>query len=150
MEESPYTGGGLTWDGGSEGHEHHGGDGVPEAHGAAEVGRQVPDDGGQQADDADGHAEARPAVPVLGGRHAGEQHLPEHGDEVHDVVQAGGQVLLVIVLVAWEGDGGGTGREREREGDKREESDGEGWWERRPKSILLQFCKECHDIEILY
>ncbi|KAF3850389.1 hypothetical protein F7725_012161, partial [Dissostichus mawsoni] len=48
-------------------HEHHSGDGVFEAHGAAEVRRQVSDDGGQQADARDGDHEAGPAVQVVRG-----------------------------------------------------------------------------------
>lgn len=61
--------------------------------------RQVPDDGGEEADGADGDQEAGPAVPVLGGRDAGEQDLPEDGDEMHDVVVAGRQVFLATVIV---------------------------------------------------
>jgi len=96
----------LTWNGGSQCHKHHGGHGVPEADGAAEVGRQVPDEGGEEADGADGDQEAGPAVPVLSGRDAGEQDLPEDGDEMHDVVVAGGKAFLaalVIVSVTWSG-----------------------------------------------
>lgn len=69
--------------------------------------RQVADDGGEEADDADGDQEAGPAIPVLCGRHAGEQNLPEDGQEVHDVVVTRGQsllaALLVVVAVAWRG-----------------------------------------------
>lgn len=35
-------------------HKHHSSHGVPEPHGAAEVGRQVSDDGSEEANDADG------------------------------------------------------------------------------------------------
>ena len=44
-------------------------------------------DGGQQADHTDGDHEASPAVPVVCGRDEGEQNLPEHGEEVHHVVE---------------------------------------------------------------
>ena len=95
----------LTWNRSSQSHEHHGGHGVPQPHGAAEVWRQISDDGGEEADDADGDQETGPAVPVLCGRDAGEQNLPEHGEEMHDVVVTGWKALLatllVIIAVTW-------------------------------------------------
>lgn len=66
--------------------------------------RRLTDDGGQQSDHADGDHEAGPAVPVLSGRDEGKQHLPEDGEEVHDVVVAGREsplaTLVVVVAVA--------------------------------------------------
>jgi hypothetical protein len=35
---------------------------------------------------------------VTGGRDGGEQHLPEEGQEVHDVVAAGRHLLLGLAL----------------------------------------------------
>ena len=89
--EAPLT---LTWHGGAECHKNNSRDRVLEANGAAEVGGQVPDDGGEHADDENGDNEAGPAVAVLCGGHAGKQHLPEDREEVHDVVKAGRQPLL--------------------------------------------------------
>lgn len=69
--------------------------------------RQVPDDGGEEADDADGDQEAGPTIPVLSGRHAGEQNLPEDGQEVHDVIVTRRESLLtaflIVVAVTWSG-----------------------------------------------
>jgi len=113
----------LTWHGCAQRHEHHGGDGVLEANGAAEMRRQVADDGGEQADDDDGDDEAGPAVQVVGGRNAGEQHLPEDGEEVHDVVETGRQPLLprvLLILVCL----GEVGRESEGGGRRGEEGGG--------------------------
>lgn len=63
-------------------------------------------DGGEQSDHADGHDEAGPAAPVVCGRDEGEQNLPEHGEEVHDVVETRRQLLLptlvIVVIFAWE------------------------------------------------
>ena len=84
----------VTGDGGAQGHEDDSVDRVLEANGAAEVGGEVPDEGGEQPDDQDADAEAGPAMAVLGGGHTGEQNLPEHRQEVHDVVKAGRQPLL--------------------------------------------------------
>ena len=84
----------LTWHRGAKRHKNNSRDGVLEANGAAEVGGQVPDDGREHANDEDGDNEAGPAMAVLCGGHAGEQNLPEHRQEVHDVVKAGGQPLL--------------------------------------------------------
>lgn len=94
----------LTWDRSSQRHKHHGGHGVSEADGAAEVRRQISNDGGEEANDADGHQEAGPTVPVLRGWNAGKQNLPENGEKVHDVIIAGGKAVpsafLVIVTIA--------------------------------------------------
>ena len=84
----------VTGDGGAQGHEDNSIDRVLEANGAAEVGSEVPDEGGEQPDDQDADTEAGPAMAVLGGGHAGKQHLPEDREEVHDVVKAGRQPLL--------------------------------------------------------
>ena len=62
------------------------------------MGRQVANDGGEEADDDDGDDEAGPAVQVVCGRDASEQDLPEDGEEVHDVVKTGRQPLLASVL----------------------------------------------------
>jgi len=92
----------LTGDGGPQSHEDHGGHRIPQAHRAAEVRGQVADDGRQHADDDDGGDEARPAVPVVGGWDEGEQHLPEDGQHVQEVVTAVGRPLLLpVVPVAW-------------------------------------------------
>lgn len=105
----------LTWDGCAECHKHHGSDRVLEADGAAEVRRQVPDDGREQADDDDGDDETGPAVQVVRGRNAGEQDLPEDGEEVHDVVETGRQpffpcVIFVLISLVKVGASGGEGR----------------------------------------
>ena len=97
---------GVTGDGSAQGHEDYGIDRVLEANGAAKVGGEVSDEGGEQADDQDADAEAGPAVAVLSGGHAGEQNLPEHRQEVHDVVKARRQPLLpgpvlLLLLVPW-------------------------------------------------
>ncbi|KAF3845289.1 hypothetical protein F7725_008452 [Dissostichus mawsoni] len=91
-------------DGVATGHVPDGGVGVRVLHrryltGKAEVRRQVSDDGGEHADDGDGGDEARPAVQVVGGRNAGKQNLPEDGEEVHDVVEAGRQTLLPALVL---------------------------------------------------
>lgn len=94
----------LTWYRCSKCHKHHGSDRVLEADGAAEVRRQVPDDGREQADDDDGDDEAGPAVQVVRGRDASEQDLPEDGEEVHDVVETGRQPFfprVLLILVFW-------------------------------------------------
>lgn len=67
---------------------------------------QIPNDGGEEADDADGHEEAGPAVPVLCWRDAGEQNLPEDGEEMHDVVITRWKALLttfliIIIAITW-------------------------------------------------
>ena len=61
--------------------------------------RQIAGDRRQDADERYGDDEAGPAVPVLGGGDEGEQHLPEDGEEVHDVVEAGRQPLLAALLL---------------------------------------------------
>ena len=78
---------GPTWYRSPQSHKHHSCHRVLQAHGAAKVGRQVTNDGGEHSDHADGHHKAGPAVPVISGRHKGEQKLPEDGQEVHDVVE---------------------------------------------------------------
>lgn len=83
-----------TWYRGAEGYEHNGGHRVLQADGAAEVGGEVANDGREHANDEDGDDEAGPAIAVLGGGHTGKQHLPEDGQEVHHVVEAGRQALL--------------------------------------------------------
>lgn len=60
---------------------------------------QIARDCGEDADKRYGDDEAGPAVPVLCGRDEGEQNLPEDGEEVHDVVEAGGQPLLAALLL---------------------------------------------------
>lgn len=57
-----------TWYRCAQSYEHHSGDGVFEADGAAEMWRQVTDDRRQKADDGDGDDEAGPAIPVVSGR----------------------------------------------------------------------------------
>lgn len=63
------------------------------------------DDGGEQTNHADGDDETGPAVPVVCGRDEGEQNFPEDGEEMHDVVEAGRQLLfaalLVVVIFTW-------------------------------------------------
>ena len=96
------TGRNPTGNGGAQGHEHHGGDGILEADGAAEVAGQVTGHGREHADERDGDDETGPAVPVLGGWHEGEQNLPEDGEEVHDVIETRGELLfstLAIIIV---------------------------------------------------
>ncbi len=83
----------------SQRHEHHSRHRVLQPYRAAEVGRQITGDRRQDADKRYGDNEAGPAVPVLCGRHEGEQNLPEHGEEVHDVVEAGRQPLLAALLL---------------------------------------------------
>lgn len=71
---------------------------------------QVPGHSRQNTNQGDGHKEAGPAIPVLCGRDKGEQNLPEHCEEVHDVVETGRQALLptlLLIIITWE-------RERER------------------------------------
>ena len=94
---------GPTWHRGPQSHEHHRSDRVLEANGAAEVWGQVPDDGSKDSDDDYGHDEAGPAVPVLCGRDAGKQNLPEHSQEVHDVIETRWQPLLArfILFLVW-------------------------------------------------
>lgn len=58
------------------------------------MGGKVADDSREHANDEDGDNKAGPAIAVLGGGHAGKQHLPEDGQEVHHVVKAGRQALL--------------------------------------------------------
>ena len=53
----------------------------------------------QTTNDGDGHEEAGPAIPVLRGRDKGKQNLPEHREEVHDVIEAGGQTLLAALFL---------------------------------------------------
>lgn len=100
-----------TWHRRPERHKHHGGHGVLEAHGTAKVGGQVSNEGGEQANHTDGDHEAGPAVPVVCRGHERKQNLPEDGEEVHDVVEAGRQLLLaalfILVILTWP---------REREG----------------------------------
>lgn len=77
--------------------------------------RQVPNDGREQADDDDGDDETGPAVQVVRGRNAGEQDLPEDGEEVHDVVETGRQpffpcVIFVLISLVKVGASGGEGR----------------------------------------
>lgn len=58
-----------TWHAGPQRHEGDGGDGVRQPHGAAEVGRHVPDDGGEHPDAGDTHYEAHvPATHVCSTR----------------------------------------------------------------------------------
>ena len=85
---------------------------------------QVSYDGREEADDDDADDEARPAIPVVSGRNAGEQNLPEHRQEVHDVVEAGRKpffacvVLVLISLVqvwgAWRHEREKRERQRQR------------------------------------
>lgn len=94
----------LTWNGRPQSYKHHSRDSVLESHGTAEVGGQVPDDGRQKANDGDGYHEASPAVPVLGRRDAREHDLPEHRQNVHDIVRAGGRMLAsldFIFSISW-------------------------------------------------
>lgn len=101
-----------TWNRCAQSYEHHSSDGVFEADGAAKMWRQVTDDSSQQADDGDRDYKAGPAIPIVGGRNEGEEKLPEDGEEVHDVVKTGGQLLLatfIIVIITWAGDGGKPG-----------------------------------------
>jgi len=64
------------------------------------VGGKITNDGCEHANDEDGDDEAGPAVAVLSGGHAGKQHLPEDGQEVHHVVKAGWQPLFTgFVLI---------------------------------------------------
>lgn len=94
-----------TGKGGPQSHKDQSGDAVPEAHGAAEMRGQVPDDGGQEADAHHRNGEAGPAVPVLGGRDTSKQKLPEEAQEVQGVVPAAGSPLrpvLAIALAWWE------------------------------------------------
>lgn len=99
----------LTWDGGAQCHEHHGGDGVFKANGAAKMWRQVPYDSRQEANDTHRDSKAGPAAPVVGGRHQREQDFPEDGHKVTRVVQARRRLLqtaivpIVIVVVSWVG-----------------------------------------------
>lgn len=95
-----------TWDRCAQSHEHDSGDSVAKADGAAEARRQVSDDGREEANYNDGHHETGPAVPVLRGRNEREQNLPEHCQEVHDVIAAGRETLLstlifIIVSITW-------------------------------------------------
>ena len=95
---------GPTWYRSPQSHKHHSCHRVLQAHGAAKVGCQVTNDGGEHSDHADGHHEACPAVPVISGRYEGEQKLPEDGQEVHDVVETRRELLLaalVLIVVAW-------------------------------------------------
>lgn len=57
-----YLTGKGVWYRRAESHKHHSGDRVLEANGAAEVRRQVANDGREEADDDDGDGEAGPAV----------------------------------------------------------------------------------------
>ncbi len=89
----------LTWHRCSQRHKHHSRHRVLQSYRAAEVWRQIAGDRRQDADKRYGDDEAGPAVPVLRGRDKGEQDLPEHGEEVHDVVEAGRQALLAALLL---------------------------------------------------
>lgn len=96
----------LTWYRCPQSHEHHGCHGVLQSYRAAEVRCQIPGDGGEDADQWNGDEEAGPAIPVLRGWDKGKQNLPEHGEEVHDVVEAGGQPLfttLLLVIISFRG-----------------------------------------------
>lgn len=103
----------LTWDRSTKCYKHHSSDWVFEANGAAEVRRQVTNDGREQADDNDGDDETGPAVQVVCGRNACKQDLPEDSEEVHDVVETGRQPFfpcVLFVLISW-GEVGASGGE---------------------------------------
>lgn len=88
-----------TWYRSAQSHKHHSGDRVFETNGAAKVRRQVTNHRCQEADDNDGDDKAGPAIPVVSGRNEGKQKLPEDGKEMHDIVKAGGQLLLTTFII---------------------------------------------------
>lgn len=94
----------LTWHRCTNRHKNHSSDRVLEANGTPKVRRQVTDDGREEANDEDGDDKTGPTVQVVCGRDAGEQHLPENSEEVHDVVETGRQPFLsciLFVLIFW-------------------------------------------------
>lgn len=94
-----------TRKGGPQSHKDQSGDTVPEAHGAAEMRGQVPNDSSQEADAHHRNDKAGPAVPVLSGRNTSKQKLPKEAQEVQGVVQAARSPLhlfLAIALTWWE------------------------------------------------
>lgn len=98
-----------TWYRCAQSYEHYSSDRVFETNSAAEVWCQVTDDCRQHADDGDRDNEACPTVPVVSGRNKGKQKLPEDGEEVHDIVKTGGQLLFatfIVIIITWAGDGG--------------------------------------------
>lgn len=108
----------LTRDGCSQGYKHHSGDWVLQANGAAEVTGQVTNHSRQKADDHYRNNETRPPVPVFRGRDAGKQDLPEHSQEVHDIVKTRRQTFfspLILILISWD-----KGRKTERKKKERE------------------------------
>lgn len=107
----------LTRDGCSQGYKHHGGDWVLQANGAAKVTGQVTNHSSQKTDDHYGNNETRPPVPVFRGRDAGKQNLPEHSQEVHDIVKTRWQTFfspLILILISWDKDRM-TKRKKEKE-----------------------------------
>lgn len=88
-----------TWYRSAQSHKHHSSDRVFEANGAAKVRRQVTNHRCQEADDHDGDDKAGPTIPVVGRRNKSKQKLPEDGEEMHEIVKTGGQLLLVIIIV---------------------------------------------------
>lgn len=97
-----------TWYRRAQRYKHHSRDGVFQADRAAEMRSDVTDDRRQNANDGDGDDETGPAAPVLSRRHQCKQELPEDGEEVHNVVKTGGQLLLstaLIIVHTWAGRG---------------------------------------------